>query len=168
MTTRTEGRVIPITAKNPTRAGRPPVRPHTGGKPPGCTPRAAAEALRDYKGLITDAAKALGIAPRTLRAYIYKHPQVSEAYKEARQQMGDLCESRLFDAIARGESWAIKFYATTQMRDRGYGDKPTPMDTGGATKVEQPKSLSIDYDAYNRAYEEAMHVIRDGESTGSD
>lgn len=168
MTVEPKARVIPITAKNPRGAGRPPGRPHTGGKPAGCTPRAAAEALRDCKGLITDAAKSLGIAPRTLRAYIYKHPQVSEAYKEARQQMGDLCELKLFQAIERAESWAIKFYATTQMRDRGYGDKPTALDTGGATKVEQPKSLKIDYDAYNRAYEEAMDVITTRESPDTD
>lgn len=155
-------------ATTTTRSARAPSDGEQGTKPAKMpTQREVAEALTATHGMITTAARMLGMHVKTLRSYVYRFPIVSEALKDAREATGDLCETRLYDAIERGESWAIKLYATTQMRDRGYGEKPLPVDTS-AQKVETPKSLSIDYDAYNRAYEEAMNVVATRESPDPD
>ena len=125
-----------------------------------------AAALLEAKGMITQAGRILGVAPQTVRQYIKRYTIAAEALKEAREYQGDLCEMQIFAAIDRGESWAIRLYATTQLRERGYGEKAVETPAQSAAKAGQPKSLSIDYDAYNRSYREALDVLKRGNASG--
>lgn len=116
-------------------------------------------AINKSKGLVSYAAQMLGCSVRTVHYYIERYPTVRAARDESRNTVSDLCELRLFSAIDRGESWAIQFYARTQMRDRGYGDLSRSEIALKVTEAPKPRSLSVDYDEYNRAYAEALAVV---------
>jgi hypothetical protein len=125
--------------------------------------------------MVALAAKHLGCSVRLLNKYIEKYAVCQVALHEARELQGDKTEAKIFEAIDRGESWAITLYATTQMRHRGYGkQQPGPVRAseavvGRGDPMLSPRSLSIDYEAYNRAYEEAMGVIQGtGEARDAD
>lgn len=80
----------------------------------------AAQALKDKKGFVTHAAKQLGISRQQLHNLINNHPTIAEALKDAREQMKDFAESKIYEKIADGDTTMIIFYAKTQMKDRGY------------------------------------------------
>jgi len=83
----------------------------------------AAQALRDKKGFITQAAKQLGISRRHLHRLIEAHPTIKEALEDAKAEMKDFTESKIYKGINRGNTALIIFYAKTQMKDRGYTEK---------------------------------------------
>jgi hypothetical protein len=143
--------------------GRAMNRTYASAHHPRYTAQQVIDALMQAKGLITYSAKILGCTERTVRNYMAKHPTVAQAREVARAGVSDLCELRIFEAIQRGESWAIQFYARTQMRDRGYGDQlaidARVSRAGRLSGKDQPQSLTVDYDAYNRAYAEALDVV---------
>lgn len=81
------------------------------------------DALVDSKGLIFVAAKAVGCHPATIYDYAQKFPAVQETIETERGALTDKAESRLFDAIEKGEAWAICFYLKTQGKSRGYVER---------------------------------------------
>jgi hypothetical protein len=83
----------------------------------------AAKALKNHKGFITQAAKTLGISRSHLHYLINKHPTVKEALIDAREEMKDFTESKMYQAIEDGNTTMIIFYAKTQMKDRGYVER---------------------------------------------
>lgn len=77
-------------------------------------------ALTDAKGLVHVTAQRLGCTPQTVYNYIKKHETVRIALENAREYMVDAAELKFFDAINRGESWAIAMMLKTRGRNRGY------------------------------------------------
>jgi hypothetical protein len=138
------------------------------GPPERFTAEVIAKTLTQEHGMVACAAQKLGCSVRMVNRYIERYDLCKAALHEARELQGDRTEKKIFEAIERGESWAITLYATTQLRHRGYGKQGPAAASGtaasGTTKKldarSQPRSLSIDYDAYNRAYEEAIEVIQ--------
>jgi hypothetical protein len=100
----------------------------------------AAQALRDKKGFITHAAKQLGISRVHLHRLINTHPTVKEALEDAKEDMKDFAESKIFQGINEGNTTLIIFYAKCQMKDRGYVERQeiTGAD-GGAVEVDFTK-----------------------------
>jgi hypothetical protein len=97
----------------------------------------AAEALKNHKGFITQAAKTLGISRRHLHYLINKHPTVKEALTDAREEMKDFTEGKMYQKIADGDTTMIIFYAKTQMKDRGYVERQEVTGAGGgAVKID--------------------------------
>ena len=82
-----------------------------------------ATALTDCKGMVTLAAKRLGCSPTTVRRYVKGHASCRQAIEDAREQMGDVTELKLYEAIQGGEGWAIAFYLRTQGKTRGYVER---------------------------------------------
>lgn len=80
----------------------------------------AIEALRDSHGLVSVAAKKLGISRVTLHAMINKMPTVAEARNDAKEALKDFAESAIYQQIKDGNTTMIIFFAKTQMKDRGY------------------------------------------------
>ena len=80
------------------------------------------DALREANGFVSQAAEALGCSLQT----IYSRLETSEAVKAVRDAINeshlDHAETRLFDAIDRGEPWAIKFFLAYKGKSRGYQD----------------------------------------------
>ncbi|MBN1136715.1 MAG: hypothetical protein JXM73_09015, partial [Anaerolineae bacterium] len=58
--------------------------------------------------------------------YIKRHPEVREAWIDARETMVDMAESKLHAAVERGVWRAIRYTLSTLGRDRGYSTKPLP------------------------------------------
>ncbi len=81
------------------------------------------QALKETKGLLTQAAQNAGVSYTTITRYVADFPSVSEAVHEAKEGMVDLAESKLFNAIDKGEAWAICFYLKTQAKHRGYTER---------------------------------------------
>lgn len=69
------------------------------------------------------AAKKLGCPPEYLKKRVDEVSYLKMVMDYEREMTKDYVELKLIEAIQKGESWALKFYASTQMRDRGYGDK---------------------------------------------
>jgi Bacterial regulatory protein, Fis family len=94
------------------------------------------EALRDARGLISVAARRLGVTRQAVRQRIAKHPSLREVRDEAREAMTDIAESALYEQILRGEAWAVCFYLKTQGKDRGYVERSTSaVAVGGDVRI---------------------------------
>lgn len=70
--------------------------------------------------MITVAAQLLGVQPRTIYNYRDRHPRVQEALQEERHKFVDTAELALYNAVVRGEAWAVSLVVKTLGRDRGY------------------------------------------------
>jgi hypothetical protein len=81
------------------------------------------EALRSNRGLVSRAAQKLHCDVDTVQNYCKKFPTVEAAKQESRVSLLDLAESRLWEAIDRGEGWAVAFCLRTLGRSRGFGEK---------------------------------------------
>ncbi len=82
-----------------------------------------AASLQRARGLVTLAATDLGADYRTVRKMVDESKTLQKVQADAKQQVGDIAEGRLFEAINRGEPWAIQFFLRTQMQSRGYSDR---------------------------------------------
>lgn len=78
------------------------------------------EAVKETHGFLTTAALRAGIPYRTVEKYASNYPSVIQAVADARTEMKDYAESKLFEAIQAGNMTAIIFYLKTQAKDRGY------------------------------------------------
>ena len=95
-----------------------------------------AKALREHHGMIYVTARALGCHHSTIYSKIQKHKIVRDALEESRGHTKDVAEDVLFNAIKKGEPWAVKFYLETQAKDRGYVLRTEHTGAGGdAMKV---------------------------------
>jgi len=83
----------------------------------------AAQAIRNQKGFITQAAKQLGISRQHLYTLINNHPTVKEALTDAREEMKDFAEGKLIQNIKEGKETSLIFYLKTQAKDRGYVER---------------------------------------------
>ena len=93
------------------------------------------DALEACKGLVYIAAARLKCDPKTVKKRIREVPEVAEAQRNAKGYLKDVTEAHIIKAIQAGEPWAIKFFAATQMRDRGYGER---MELGGNVELTIP------------------------------
>jgi hypothetical protein len=79
-------------------------------------------ALKATKGMTYLAAKQLQCDPDTIMNYCKKCPAVEAAKHDARGEMLDVAELKLWAAVQRDEAWAITFCLRTVGRSRGYGE----------------------------------------------
>ena len=92
------------------------------------------EAILKCKGVISDAARMLGLKSSTgLRKRIKKNPILNEILDIAREDMMDLAESKLYDAIKKGDLRAVFFYLKGPARGRGYNESRDINITGKQT-----------------------------------
>lgn len=99
---------------------------HANGKPgasPLFTPEQVCEALLASSGLVSFAAKRLRCDRRTVETYINKYPECAQAKIDARENLGDLAESKLEQAIKKGQPWALNMYLKTIHKGRGYVER---------------------------------------------
>lgn len=84
--------------------------------------RQIVKAVTACRGMVYKAAEMLGVTPVTIYKYAKRFPEVQEAISNARGGVLDTTELKLFDAIERGDAWAIAFALRTIGKHRGYGD----------------------------------------------
>gem|GEM_PF-1874133 len=81
------------------------------------------DALKATRGMVYLAAKALQCDPETVMNYCKRFPTVEQAKHDARGELLDIAEVKLWTAVQAGEHWAITFALKTLGRSRGYVEK---------------------------------------------
>ena len=92
----------------------------TAIKPERFTAEQVIAAIKETKGLISQAAIRLNCDRGTIYGYMERHPEIKEALKDERETMTDIAELALYNKLIQGEGWAVCFYLKTQGRNRGY------------------------------------------------
>lgn len=95
------------------RVGHPP-------KHKGLTEKTIAEALQASAGMLTMAARKLGVGHSALCYRLDKSPALQAARIEAKESILDLAEIKLFENIKKGDNQAIMFLLRTKGKHRGY------------------------------------------------
>lgn len=96
-------------------------------------------ALHANRGLIALAARDLGVSRQALYARVKRDPELLACIEHEREAIVDLAEQKLFEALDRGERWAIMAVLSRLGRHRGWGDAPASATPEGriAQKIEQ-------------------------------
>lgn len=81
------------------------------------------EAITAARGLLSVAARSLGVSRETVYQRARRVPAVQAAIDEAREATLDVAEAALFKQAAAGEGWAVKYLLSTQGRARGYVER---------------------------------------------
>lgn len=81
------------------------------------------EAVRASSGILADAARMLGCHRATMHSYVNRYSTVRAAVEEEREVLIDLCESKLVEAVKRGDMQAVYFTLKTIGKDRGYSER---------------------------------------------
>ncbi len=81
------------------------------------------DALREAQGLVSIAARRLGVTRGAVQAAMNKHPSVRLARDDAKAKLVDLAEGKLYKRINDEDMTAIIFFLKTQAKDRGYIEK---------------------------------------------
>ena len=77
-------------------------------------------ALQQSRGLVSAAARALGMSGRAIYQRMEKTEAIRQALADERESTKDFAEAALMKAIGRGDAWAVCFYLKCQAKDRGY------------------------------------------------
>ena len=98
------------------------------------------KAIPGTGGIVTAIARRLGCDWDTAKKYITRYPTIARAYAAEKEMVKDIVESSLITKAKEGESWAVKYYLSTQAKDRGYIERQeVDMTTGG-----EPVGKAID------------------------
>ena len=97
--------------------------------------------LEATRGNIAAAARRLGYTRQHVDKFVLDHPTLHEIVKQAREARVDYAESKLDEAINKGEAWAICFTLKTLGKSRGYVERTeiTGADSG-------PITIRVQYD----------------------
>lgn len=114
-------------------------KPKRKGKPYRHTIAQVADALKEAHGAIAVAAKSLGLNRSSLWRRVSKNEMLSSIVADSREELCDLAESKLMEAIEDGAPWAISLVLKTLGKSRGYAErvetketeppKPDPMES---------------------------------------
>lgn len=89
-----------------------------------------AQAITEAQGLISVAARRLGVSRSAVYAAVNRHKRVAEALQDARERTTDLAEGKLYGKINDGDITAIIFYLKTQGKARGYIERQERVHSG--------------------------------------
>jgi hypothetical protein len=80
-------------------------------------------ATHKSNGLIIDIASKAHLNRNTVTKYMNEFPAVAEAVEDAREELYDTVESKLYERIEAGDLTAIIFFLKTRCKHRGYSEK---------------------------------------------
>jgi hypothetical protein len=102
---------------------------------PKVTKSNAKKALINTMGNVSAAARALRVTGATLRCFLKKHPDIQEIVEEQREELADMAESQLYNAVLAGEPWAIRLALLNHAggRRRGYSATASVEEETGTT-----------------------------------
>ena len=81
------------------------------------------KALQQKKGIVSDAAKILGISATALHRRIQRNKSLQVVKWEARESIIDMAESGLITNLRTKKPWAIKYTLSTLGKSRGYVER---------------------------------------------
>lgn len=100
--------------------------------------------LDEAQGMVYIAAEAMGCAYNTIIARIARSPEVADHVRQNKGKMLDTTELKLYQAIMRGDPWAIQFYLKTQGKERGYVDRTEIKSDVEITVRQAAEALGLD------------------------
>ena len=112
-------------------------------RPNGHTAADVAQAIRDTNGMVSAAARKLGVSRQTVYRYINQYVSVKEAVDDAREQLLDMTESKLFEAVKDGNVTAAMFVLKTVGRNRGYVERQELQHSGPGGKPVQIETIKV-------------------------
>ncbi len=83
--------------------------------------QAVAKALLAHRGIILDAARALGVARKTVGEYLKESEYLRAIQEEANNELIDVAEGELYKHIKAGNLTALIYFLRTKGRKRGWG-----------------------------------------------
>jgi hypothetical protein len=89
-------------------------------KQAGLTAEAVEAQLRKLKGNMSAVARHFGCSRVAVWKFINRREALRQVAADERESMKDEAESALYKAVLDGEPWAIRFFLSTQAKDRGY------------------------------------------------
>jgi len=93
--------------------------------------------LQKTGGLISLAARELGISRQAIHKRIADDDSLREELNEIREVDLDIAEAKLKQSIRKGDAWAVRFYLQTLGRERGYVTRSeTTGADGGPVRVD--------------------------------
>jgi hypothetical protein len=78
--------------------------------------------LTEMRGLVYLAARKIGCGVDTIYRRARVSPAVAAVIKQQRGELVDTAELSLYNAILRGEAWAVSLALKTLGKDRGYSE----------------------------------------------
>lgn len=98
-------------------------------------------ALKKSNGLITPAARLLGVSYAAVHNMLQAYPELKEIRDEARATTVDLAEMVLTEQITKKNMTAVIFALKTLGKDRGYSERTELVGANGSTImiVEEPR-----------------------------
>jgi hypothetical protein len=87
------------------------------------TPTQVVDALKATKGMVYLTAQRLGCDAKTIYNYRDRYEVVRAEMEQQDGTVDDTAELKLFQAIQKGEPWAIQFRLRTKGRNRGYVER---------------------------------------------
>lgn len=81
------------------------------------------KAIPGTGGIITAIARKVDCDWYTAKKYITQFPTVTRAYDAEKEMVKDTIEVSLITQAKAGEGWAVKYYLSTQAKDRGYVER---------------------------------------------
>lgn len=78
------------------------------------------DAMRATSGVVSEAARSLGVSRGGLQKWLAKHPDVRALTNEYRDALVDMAEAELATKVKDGDMVAIAFTLKTLGRSRGY------------------------------------------------
>ena len=81
------------------------------------------KALKETKGAVYLAANRLGVSHTAIYGFINKYDDVREVKEFYTEELNDIAELKLRQAVQNGEAWSIKYQLSTQGKARGYVER---------------------------------------------
>jgi len=102
------------------------------------------QALKETKGAVYLAAARLKVSHTAIYSYINKYDDVREVKEFYTEELNDIAELKLRQAVQKGEPWSIKYQLSTQGKARGYVERQEVTGKDG-----QEVTIKVVYDDSN-------------------
>ena len=102
----------PARKKKPAKSKRVRLRP--------LTDVGVAAALARHKGNLASVARHFGVTRQAVQKYVGDRPALGQVALDQREARVDRAESKLDDAVGKGEAWAVKYTLGCLGKHRGY------------------------------------------------
>jgi hypothetical protein len=89
-------------------------------KKAGLTPEAVEQQLRKLRGNLAALGRHFGCTRNAVWKFVNRREALRQVAEDEREGLKDDAESALYRAVLKGEPWALKFFLSTQAKDRGY------------------------------------------------
>lgn len=108
--------------------------------------KAMLEALEKSLGIVTTAAKSVGITRKTHYDWLNKDPHYAKAVTELEDLALDYVESKLFKNIEKEKEASVFFYMKTKGKKRGYVERQEIVHQGAmpVSKISEEAMQEID------------------------